>query len=897
LTYPLLYGPGTTDVVVNSMAIDASENVLIGGQSKFIQTNGEGFLMLVDKYGEAVMTETIATGADEGDSVLKVALQGDGTTFTVVGTSTVSGMPNQNAHFILTLDSTGSAGVVDYFLIGDLPIYVSSDASINDMYMQGTFAHIIYSEAVAEIVDLSGSGARNSSIYIVGDSAASTILKVVAHPGNIKYTVFAQQISNKGLDIYYADRADETNNNKVTQGSNNFFSNKTNVRTVDFNVRSAPTKAWVACAGSGGTSNTIFASHHSFDETGVVTYDHGVNLVVDSTPLSIHIMYVSETSFYVTAKLGDDQGTIYLVTDADTVAPGVVSKQMIANVSETWFVGETIDSVVVTVGTIIGAEDSGATSPQAIIFKSNLELDFSAYNCYEISDATGASVSQNLYTLPNPNPSSDGRIQDGQSQTSNGSPPLDNSTIFEKRVASLSGDTCGIVCPGSSTATDTPVADTPVAETQAANNSSPSYLDSGAGDASSRGGVGTSVAVATSAAIGASVVSGAAPVITGSVIGQCQAAQMFSLFNMNRPKDYDEFSQSFAATKLDGKFIDFMKIQDSSEEGTRRNLASTGYKDLSNVRLDSGSFLVNYIYLLLIVVLLGVFHVVIILLSKLNCIKKREEDDKIKKTLMAIRKAFEFGVYFYITMTASLFVWLCVINEIAAGNFGSGFDALSFFVSVIVLMSLFGVMLFPVLMVLLRHKAKRDGNDFQLHEKTFFGKIWANYRYGLKETILAELFYATLQLKFFCYSIIFILVDGKEAQIVLFILVTIVYCGYYAVVRPFNYLIQNIVVTLNECFTLLIAFMFCGFLKDGDPNEDLATAIIVLFTINIVIGFVLGLGFQLYLLIVKCKENRKEDKELASKHLRRPTEADMKEQEVCGTGRQMEEQNYNDEMN
>jgi hypothetical protein len=101
--YPFLYGPGDIDVVVKSMVIDASENVLIGGQSKFIQTEGEGFVMLVDIYGVAAFANTYASGATGGDEVHKVALQGDGSTFTAVGTSISIGEGAHNTHFFLIL--------------------------------------------------------------------------------------------------------------------------------------------------------------------------------------------------------------------------------------------------------------------------------------------------------------------------------------------------------------------------------------------------------------------------------------------------------------------------------------------------------------------------------------------------------------------------------------------------------------------------------------------------------------------------------------------------------------------------------------------------------------------------------------------------------------------------
>jgi hypothetical protein len=127
---------------------------------------------------------------------------------------------------------------------------------------------------------------------------------------------------------------------------------------------------------------------------------------------------------------------------------------------------------------------------------------------------------------------------------------------------------------------------------------------------------------------------------------------------MNRHKDYDKFSQSFQVTKLDFKFLDFIELQSSSESGTRRNLETNGYKDLSNVRLDTGSFLVNYIYWFFVVLLLVIFHGTVILLTKMKCVKKRDKNSRIKKTLKAIRKSFEYGVYFYLAMTISLFVWI-----------------------------------------------------------------------------------------------------------------------------------------------------------------------------------------------------------------------------------------------
>lgn len=135
-------------------------------------------------------------------------------------------------------------------------------------------------------------------------------------------------------------------------------------------------------------------------------------------------------------------------------------------------------------------------------------------------------------------------------------------------------------------------------------SSTSSYLNYGVENSDSRAGVGVSVAALSSFGIGTSIVTGSASVITGATILQCQYAQLFSLFNMNKHVDYVKFSQSYSLTKLDLKFLDFIQLQDALEDETRRNLKTKGYTDLSNVRIETGSFLVNYIYWFLIILII-----------------------------------------------------------------------------------------------------------------------------------------------------------------------------------------------------------------------------------------------------------------------------------------------------
>jgi hypothetical protein len=54
----------------------------------------------------------------------------------------------------------------------------------------------------------------------------------------------------------------------------------------------------------------------------------------------------------------------------------------------------------------------------------------------------------------------------------------------------------------------------------------------------------------------------------------------------------------------------------------------------------------------------------------------------------------------------------------------------------------------------------------------------------------------------------------------------------------------------------VIAGLFCGFLEEGDPDKDLAFDIIIVFSIDIISCFILGLGFQIYLINLKYGKNK-----------------------------------------
>jgi hypothetical protein len=149
MTYPLMYGPGDSEVNVLDMEIDASQNIWLGGQSKFVQSAvGEGFVMLVDKFGETLFSQTYASGASAGDIISKVAIVGN--TYIAVGTSDTG----TNSHFLLAFNATGH--VIKNMVIATDTTKIANTASITELYMQGTEAHVVFDNSVVNVIDTAG---------------------------------------------------------------------------------------------------------------------------------------------------------------------------------------------------------------------------------------------------------------------------------------------------------------------------------------------------------------------------------------------------------------------------------------------------------------------------------------------------------------------------------------------------------------------------------------------------------------------------------------------------------------------------------------------------------------------------------------------------------------------
>jgi hypothetical protein len=433
-----MYGPGDSDVLVMGMAIDTSENILLGGQSKFIQTTtGEGFVMLVDKWGEATFSKTYATGASNGDIVNKVVVEETASTYIAVGTSDTG----TNAFFFLAFNSAGT--ILKNLLIATDTSLVVATSQINQLYLQGTDAHVVFDTSVVGIIDTAGA-AVDRYVGIVG--RVGNIIRCAVHPGNTQYSFFA--IINGFIGTYYVNATGAGAGSKdIATDDLLTYVTTAALQTSDFDNIANPAGAWVGVYPTTGSRFLAF-----YYTIGYGAEFPGISVQYEVTtafaPISLTISYVSGTAFYMAAMLTNGQGSVYY--NAGTSGK---TKTMTTSLSGGWFIGaKTLSGTVyVTAGTKTNGESASLASSQAIIFKSDLEgssFDVNPYNCYNNLPFTAKSDAAYALHAGTVNNTARTHIHGTSAQSTNTDVPVD-STSFVIRAESndAGGNACKLQLP------------------------------------------------------------------------------------------------------------------------------------------------------------------------------------------------------------------------------------------------------------------------------------------------------------------------------------------------------------------------------------------------------------------------------------------------------------------
>jgi hypothetical protein len=441
-----MYGPGDSDVVMMDMELDSIERIFIGGQSRFVQTTtGEGFVMLVDKWGEALFTKTYASGAAAGDVVNKVAEESN--VYIAVGTSNAG---TTNTFFLLTFGVTGT--ISKNLLIATDVTKIANTASLLQLDMQGTLAIVAFDINVVVIIDTAGAIADR---YVGYATEVGTIIRMVIHTTSAHYKFFT--IWNGYLGTYYYNVADPTMDRNIHTDNKTSVSTAAALMTSDVDDSAIPDKIWIGVVPASGSDRFHVFSFIMMGLTypTISTYHIVETATAAATPISIKVTYVNITAFYMSAMLSNGQGSVYYKNATVTITNKIFSP----NLSGTYFLGRLVGAKYVAVGNRNSGESASLTNSQVIMFKStSLTFAVTAYNCYDIT-ATDNAV-KITYTLQAGTADATNKtmVTGTSAQTTNTVIPAD-STSFPIRAESnnAGGNVCTLQPPVFTFATNSPV--------------------------------------------------------------------------------------------------------------------------------------------------------------------------------------------------------------------------------------------------------------------------------------------------------------------------------------------------------------------------------------------------------------------------------------------------------
>ena len=365
-------------------------------------------------------------------------------------------------------------------------------------------------------------------------------------------------------------------------------------------------------------------------------------------------------------------------------------------------------------------------------------------------------------------------------------------------------------------------------------------------------GVGVTTLIVSAFGIMLSMYTQTTPVIAGFAYSQMQTAQVLTLVDAFLPDEYHQFSQAMSYSKLDFEFMDTTDIRmDLRRKGYINGIPFTGYTYVVPTRLPAGSFFVNYVYLWMFVGLLLIVHIGLIIVTCIPAVK--QSDHGAWDFVRAIRKSFEFSVYFYLMVFTLPFSFILTLNEFSAEYWETDLLTFSFFVSVFFFTLLILIGLLPVLFLFSKNLGLGEEDEEEnAWWKTFLKSIRAPFWNGIRDDKIARLFYTVVWAKYFIFAMFLILSDKPKVQIAFIIIASVLYFAYLVIVRPFNYLIQNIAAIANQGVTVFVTFLFIGFTGDSPSDEHgLAKTIGSFLGVSIVLTAALGFLFQGYLLHVK----------------------------------------------
>ena len=311
-------------------------------------------------------------------------------------------------------------------------------------------------------------------------------------------------------------------------------------------------------------------------------------------------------------------------------------------------------------------------------------------------------------------------------------------------------------------------------------------------------------------------------------MNQFQLILLLLLTNSHIPKSIVDYLTGMKATTCSLNFIPFKDLP-----GLRYIVDWFDY-GINNQSLDyfgvfSGSTFVNIFALIWAVSLIGVVHICYLYLFK-RLLTWWGERPTCIKYLNKVYQLLTFTIYIRLILEANIFIMLTSLSEIKAWNTTSVSKIASLINAII--WELFWIALFILTFVHWMYNRKLDNIDHYMPLKAFFN--------GLKNQVKARL-YSTILLLRRIFLTTFLIIGSSISSLGIIIpmmIVQFVYLSLFIIVRPYNWVKDNVLEITNEVYYFVMITLLVHFNSDSrwtGTAETLYFCLIVANSITIVL--------------------------------------------------------------
>ncbi|CAI2379323.1 unnamed protein product [Moneuplotes crassus] len=379
--------------------------------------------------------------------------------------------------------------------------------------------------------------------------------------------------------------------------------------------------------------------------------------------------------------------------------------------------------------------------------------------------------------------------------------------------------------------------------------------DAGAASTAAQAAAGVAMALAAAS----SVVSMSSPVGMFSMINQLQLYILLPMLPPYFPAKVGDFilGMDFAFVSLD-----FIPTDDIPLVKEIKKLVSYPQSDeyLNEIGISSGSSIVNYLPMVVIIVLIGFLHLITTLIYV--CIREHKPG-KCKKIIEKFFVFMTFNAYIRLIIQGFLFLMLSIVSEFKAFNISRTITIVSL---VMCFMFTFGLIIFSILTIAWYLSGWSSAPELYNHWSiTELGS-------GLKNTKWAKMYSLVFLVARLSYVLALVLLSNPDqprdksfgdsslntyyVEWSLFFMTQFAFCMYIICVRPFEDHANNIVECLNQiCFTCVIVpfLIMCSESSWTESREDI---FIYAFLSNSLLNSLINLANLIIIIYLKCKEKK-----------------------------------------